>query len=377
MAKNGCPGRVVAAMSGGVDSSVAAALLKKRGYEVIGVTIIMRHPCAYASRGAKRGVQGLTCLHPGQRDAKKVSESLGIPHYYVDVRERFERSVVDYFLNEYSRGRTPNPCVICNREIKFVTLLDLARSLEAEFVATGHYARVLYDRRRKRYVLKKGIDPAKDQSYALCGLDQRQLGSALFPLGTMTKEETRSVARRLGLTVAEKPESQEICFIEGDYRDFLESAVRAGRLKMRPALSPGPIEDTSGKVLGTHKGFARYTVGQRRGLGISSSEPLYVVAIDPSRNAVIVGPEKDLFSRGLVATQVNMVSVKEFKGPRVVGVKIRYRSPEARATVSPSDSQDVITVRFDTPQRAVTPGQIACLYSGDEVLAGGVIERAL
>ncbi|HHY37755.1 MAG TPA: tRNA 2-thiouridine(34) synthase MnmA [Clostridia bacterium] len=375
MAKKSCPGRVVAAMSGGVDSSVAAALLKERGYEVIGVTILMRHPCA--SEEAKRGVRGPTCPHPGQRDAKKVCDSLGIPHHYVDMRERFERSVVDYFLDEYSRGRTPNPCVICNRDIKFATLLDLAKSLEAEFVATGHYARVSYDDGRQRYVLKKGIDPLKDQSYALCGLDQRQLGSALFPLGTMTKEKTRSIARRLGLTVAEKPESQEICFIEGDYRDFLESAARAGRLKMRSGLSPGPIEDTGGRVLGTHRGFARYTVGQRRGLGISSPQPLYVLAIDPSRNAVIVGPERDLLSRGLIAAQVNMVSIEEFKDPTVVGVKIRYRSPEARAVVNPSDRQDVITVHFDTPQRAVTPGQIACLYSGDEVLAGGVIERAL
>lgn len=361
-------------MSGGVDSSVAAALLKERGYEVVGVTILMRRPCG--SRGGDE-TQGSACSYPGQKDAKRVCDYLGIPHYYVDMKEEFERSVVDYFLNEYSHGRTPNPCVICNREIKFATLLNLAESLGAHFVATGHYARVSYDDRRRRYVLKKGIDPTKDQSYALCGLDQRQLGLALFPLGVMTKEKTRNVARRLGLVVAEKPESQEICFVEGDYRDFLESMARTGRFKVESGLSPGPVEDANGRALGTHKGFARYTVGQRRGLGISSSEPLYVVAIDPSRNAVIVGSEKDLFSRGLVAVQVNMVSVKGFDGTTAAGVKIRYRSPEARAVVYPSDRKDVITVRFDTPQRAVTPGQIACLYSGDEVLAGGVIDRAL
>jgi tRNA-specific 2-thiouridylase len=366
--------KVIVAMSGGVDSSVAAALLKERGYEVIGVTILMRYPCV---GGSGTTPPDSCCFEKSLADAKKVCEQLGIPHHYINLEEEFGRLVVDRFVNEYTQGRTPNPCVVCNRDIKFTGLLDNARKLKARYVATGHYARVTYDAERKRYVLKRGIDPSKDQSYVLCGLNQSHLEVALFPLGEMTKAETRHLAERFNLSVSDKQESQEICFIDDDYRDFLRKVKRQERKREMPGMTPGPIMDMSGKVIGTHKGFAGYTIGQRRGLGISSTRPLYVVAIDPSKNAVIVGQGGDLLSKGLVATEVNMVSVEKFESPQHVGVKVRYRSPEMRALLTPTGAADTVHVLFDTPQRAVTPGQTACFYWGDEVLAGGVIDKPL
>jgi tRNA-specific 2-thiouridylase len=341
-------------MSGGVDSSVAAALLKERGHDVVGVTLLTS-PSAEA----------------GARDAENAARALGIPHRVLDVSEKFEEHVVSYFCAEYSAGRTPNPCVVCNRRIKFGELLQAARAMGAAALATGHYARTTRSatgdgRDGGRYLLLKGSDRDKDQSYALYSLDQEQLAAALFPVGGMTKKAVRETARRLGLPVADKPESQEICFIpSGDYRDFLRRRCPGGD-------TPGPILDTSGRVLGTHDGLWSYTVGQRRGLGIASREPLYVVRIDRPRNALIVGTAAEASRRECRVAQVNFIPFDRLAGPMEVGCKVRYRAEETPAVIRPGPDSTV-HVMFSRPERAVTPGQSAVFYDGDVVVGGGVI----
>jgi tRNA-specific 2-thiouridylase len=359
--------KVVVAMSGGIDSSVAAYLLRERGWEVIGLTLDL-YPPARAERPAqKAGARG----GPGEgKDARTAAAALGIDHFVVDLRREFASEVVTDFCREYRRGRTPNPCIRCNERIKFWTLLREAGRLGADAVATGHYARVGRDDASGRFLLRKGVDPAKDQSYFLYALTQAELAAAVFPVGDLTKDEVRRLARRLGLAAAERSESQEICFVpDGDYAGFV-AARRPGSLR------PGPILDSTGRVLGRHRGIIHFTVGQRKGLGIAAPHPFYVLSIDPARRAVIVGPDESLYRDALIVERLNFVSVQGLKGPRRLRVKIRSRHDAVEALVSPLPRRRV-KVSFARPQRAVTPGQSVVFYDGDTVLGGGIIREAL
>ncbi|HHY98865.1 MAG TPA: tRNA 2-thiouridine(34) synthase MnmA [Firmicutes bacterium] len=374
--------KVVVAMSGGVDSSLAAALLVRQGYDVIGVTMRL-----WAEAGAEQeNIERSCCSLAAVEDARRVAARLGIPFYVLNFEEEFEKRVVRYFASEYERGRTPNPCIRCNKEIKFGLLSMRARELGADYIATGHYARIRYDENRGRYLLKRAEDRRKDQTYVLYGLSQEQLASTLMPLGDFTKDRTRRLAAELGFDwVARKSESQEICFIpDDDYRRFLET--------YSPGVArPGRIVDSSGKVLGIHRGIGFYTIGQRKGLGITASEPLYVIDIDAATNTLIVGTVREAFSEGLIATQVNWIAISELNAPLRAEVKIRYTAEPVWAIVSPyadlpadSGNRDSeghhthrIKVTFEEPQRSVTAGQSAVLYSGDVVLGGGIIEKRL
>jgi tRNA-specific 2-thiouridylase len=358
---------VAVAMSGGVDSSVAAALLKERGYDVIGVTMkLFSLPKELCLSEELRSCCGRKAIE----DAQRVAVHLGIPHYVVDFRMEFEKAVIADFCREYGRGRTPNPCIRCNEHIKFKLLLERARRLGADRLATGHHARVRWDAAAGQFLLRKGKDKTKDQSYFLYRLSQRQLSRVMMPVGDFTKAEVRKMARRWKLPVAEREESQETCFVPlGDYPDFL-----AGRLPQ--AFRPGPIEDRAGRVIGQHKGIGHYTVGQRRGLGISAPRPLYVVAIEARRNAVVVGPEKDLYGKKLIASSVRLVAIKNIEGELTARAKIRYKHLESKALIVPL-SPGRVGVEFARPQRAITPGQSVVFYRRDIVLGGGIIERAL
>lgn len=359
--------KVVVAMSGGVDSSVAAAILKDSGYEVTGITMnLFSLPGKICRSEELRSCCGRRAVE----DAHRVAIHLGIPHYVVDLRKEFEAAVIADFAREYRRGRTPNPCIRCNERIKFRLFLQRARRLGADYIATGHHVRVVKDSAGSRYLLKKGKDRAKDQSYFLYRLTQAQLARVLMPIGDLTKAEVRDAARRLGLPVAEKAESQETCFAPlGDYPEFL-----AGRAP--GAFRTGPILDLKGRVLGQHKGIGNYTIGQRRGLGISGPRPLYVAAIDARRNAVIVGDEKDLFRKRLQASAVHLIAGGKIEDPVIVKAKIRYKHQEARALVVPGSAGRLL-VEFDRPQRAVTPGQSVVFYKRDVVLGGGIIDRSI
>ena len=346
--------KVVIAMSGGVDSSVAAALLKEEGHEVIGATMQV---ISSGNRATGAGT------HAGQ-----VAHKLGIPHHIMDFRDIFSRRVIDDFCREYSRGRTPNPCVLCNKDIKFGILRERAGELGADFIATGHHTRVERDENSGNYLLKKGADKQKDQSYFLCRLDQEQLSNVMFPVGNLTKKKVRQIARELGLSVADKPESQEICFIpDDDYAGFLENHVPG-------TARPGPILDREGNTLGEHRGIIYYTVGQRKGLNIAAAEPMYVIAIDAERNAVIAGTKEQTYSTELVAGNLNWIAMPAPESPIKVKARVRYRHAEAEATVSPLDDNSVY-VKFAEPQMAITPGQTVVFYEGDTVIGGGTITR--
>jgi tRNA-specific 2-thiouridylase len=345
-------------MSGGVDSSVAAALLQQQGYEVVGVTLQFR-PRAAGSGGC--------CGLDAIEDARRVAYKLNISHYVMDVRRAFENAVVEDFCAEYASGRTPNPCVVCNNAIKWGVLLDRARELDAQAVATGHYARLERDADGFLW-LKKGCDAAKDQSYFLCRLTREQLEHARFPVSGLTKRQVRETATSLGLPVADRPESQEICFVpDDDYAAFL--AARTGETGM-----PGPIVDTTGRVLGEHRGITSYTVGQRKGLGLAARKPLYVLAIDAAANTVTVGPREDTFSAGLVAGRLNWLLPEEPVFPLEAEVKVRSRAAAVRGRIEEADAATV-RVAFAEPQMAVTPGQTVAFYRGADVIGGGVIER--
>jgi len=355
---------VAVAMSGGVDSSVAAALLQEKGYCVVGLTMDLGS--ALESRGGKedaRSRRGRGAVE----DAAGVASGLGISHHVVNLEREFEARVVRNFCAEYARGRTPNPCVRCNDRIKFTLLAEKARCMNAKSLATGHHARLRRDPVSGRWLLCKGRDRLKDQSYFLYALTQRQLAFARFPVGDLTKDEVRSVAGRLGLPTAEKPESQEICFIPGgDYVPFLKS-------RFPEAGKPGPILDPAGRVIGRHRGIIHFTLGQRRGLGISSPRPLYVLGIDTKRNAVVAGPEQALYGKTFTVTNVNWVSAAGLDGPSSLTVKIRSRQKGVRAAVE-AVGRRRCRVTFSIPQRAITPGQSAVFYDRDLVIGGGIIE---
>ncbi|MBO2519589.1 MULTISPECIES: tRNA 2-thiouridine(34) synthase MnmA [Limnochorda] len=356
--------RVLAAMSGGVDSSVAAALLLEQGYEVIGVTMQLW------PKDLPIHHDGGCCSLSAVEDARRVARILGIPYYVLNFQDLFTREVIDPFTREYLRGRTPNPCIWCNDRVKFGALLEKARELDAQYVATGHYAQVAYDPQRGRYLLKKAVDGAKDQTYALYGLTQVQLAHVLFPLGGYTKEEVRAMARERGLPVASKGESQDICFIpDRDLKGFLERRAPG-------AARPGPIVNRKGERLGTHQGAIRYTVGQRKGLGIAAGEPLYVLEVDAARNRLVVGTREELYGHALEVEALNWVAVPGLEGPVEAQAKIRYRAPEAPVLIEPLTA-DRARVRFREPQRAITPGQAIVFYQEDRVLGGGVIARPL
>jgi len=354
--------KVAVAMSGGVDSSIAAALLKHGGYEVVGVAMKIWGGETLLREGIHHG-----CYGPGEEedieDARKVAQVLEIPFYAFDLREEYKGEVLDYFRREYLAARTPNPCIRCNRMIKFDALVRKIRSsgLEFDYFATGHYARVKYDEEKRRFLLQKARDLRKDQSYFLYSLSQEQLEHTLFPLGSYTKEEVREIARGLGLAVYDKPESQD--FTAGGYSCLMEAVAQSG-----------PILDKHENILATHRGIQFYTIGQRKGLGISSGQPLYVTAIDRERNTVVVGPREELYRDKLVASELNWIAIEKLEHPTKMKARIRYHHEEAEALVTPL-YEGKVYVKFEEPQMAIAPGQAVVFYQGDMVMGGGTIER--
>jgi len=357
-------GKVIVGMSGGVDSSVAAALLKEEGYEVIGVTMKIWDGGTIPKEGAHHA-----CYGPGEeediKDAQKVAQILGIPFYVFDLKQEYKTFVLDYFSHEYLSGRTPNPCIRCNQQVKFGAMVKKIydSGIKFDYFATGHYIRVEYDKVEHQYLLKKAKDLKKDQSYFLYSLSQEQLGHILFPIGDYTKEEVKKIARNLELGINNKPESQD--FITGGYSFLFNKVTRSG-----------PILDQQGKILGRHKGIPFYTIGQRKGLGISSGERLYVTAIDPKRDAIVVGTKKDLLGDKLIASDLNWIDIKKIEKFIKVKAKIRYRHKEAEVEIIPLD-KGKISVKFREPQTAITPGQAIVFYDGDIVVGGGVIEKRI
>src|SRR5271170_1222456 len=363
---------IAVAMSGGVDSSAVAAMLRAEGHNVIGLTMQLWNQRRLARHeGMPEQVTGRCCSLDDVYDARRVAEHIGIPYYVVNHEERFERDVVRPFVAEYLSGRTPIPCSLCNNHLKFDQLLVVARQIGADCVATGHYARVEYDDARGRWLLKRPADRSKDQTYFLFGLTQEQLSRTLFPLGGMTKPEVRELARKQGLALAEKPDSQEICFVPGgDYKRFLEAYL--AEQGDTPTEIGGEMVTTDGKVIGEHAGVHNFTVGQRKGLGVATGSPLYVIQIKNDTRQVVVGKDEELYSRTIRTRRVNLISTAELREPMRVAVKIRHKHQPATATIE-SAGPDEVRVTFDEPQRALTPGQAAVFYDGDIVVGGGWI----
>ncbi len=373
--------RVMVAMSGGVDSSVAAAILQEQGLQTSGATLKLTNQtsCAVGSRSRT------CCILEDIEDARSVALNLGIEYFVLNHTQDFRAQVIDRFIRAYQEAETPNPCIDCNRYIKFESFFDQADILGFDYLATGHYAQVSYDETSGRYLLKKGKDHHKDQSYVLYSLTQKQLAKTLFPLGQYEKSEIREIALKHGFINAAKPDSQDICFVpDGNYRAFLESEG--------VVTKPGNFIDLEGKILGQHKGIEGYTIGQRKGLGISSDRPLFVVAKSAENNTVTLGREEDLYSPGLLASGLNWISIPELTAPMEVTVKVRYSQQDVPAVIMPvttasSSSVSVsvpvpakaaeVKVLFSTPQRAISPGQAAVFYQGDVVVGGGTIVEAL
>lgn len=357
--------RVAIGMSGGVDSSVAAALLLEEGYDVIGITMEIGQCALESDSGVNYNMERAVT------DARAVADTLGIPHYVMNFRNIFTEKVINYFTAEYLRGRTPNPCIACNYHIKFGRFLEEANRLNADYIATGHYARIEYDDEHDRLSLLRGKDLNKDQSYVLYHLRQDQLKSILFPLGIYTKEEIRKKAEQLHLTVAKKSESQEICFIpDNDYKGFLQKQVT------NESIKPGLFLNTKGERIGTHRGLLYYTVGQRKGLGLALGYPAYVVALDTKKNTVIVGCENEVFQKGLWSIDNSFIAFDFLTDSIEVEAKIRYSANPAPAVISPTEGGRVKVI-FNEPQRAITPGQAVVYYRGEKVIGGGVIEEVM
>jgi len=363
---------IAVAMSGGVDSSTVAAMLRAEGHEVVGLTMQLWNQRRLAGHaGMPETSQGRCCSIDDVYDARRVAETIGIPYYVVNHEDRFERDVVRPFVQEYLSGRTPIPCSLCNNHLKFDQLLIVAQQIGADSLATGHYARVEFDQARGRWLLKRPADTSKDQTYFLFGLTQEQLSRTLFPLGDMTKPEVRELAKKHGLALAEKPDSQEICFVPGgDYKNFID-AYLAEEGESLPDTA-GELVTTDGKVMGEHDGIHNFTVGQRKGLGVATGSPLYVIQIKGDARQVVVGNQEDLYTPTLRAHRINLISVDDLSQPMRVTVKIRHRHEAAPATLEKSGDNEVL-VTFDQPQRAVTPGQAAVFYDGDVVVGGGWI----
>ncbi len=355
-------GKVMLGMSGGVDSSVAAAVLKEQGYEVIGVTMQIWPD----TKEEKKQTEGGCCSLSAVDDARRVADRLGISYYVLNFKDIFQEKVIDYFTNEYLKGRTPNPCIACNRFVKFEALLTKAVSMGMDYIATGHYARIDYDKSLDRFLLKKSVTAEKDQTYALYTMTQDQLSRTLFPIGEYKKDQVRALARELRLPVASKPDSQEICFVDdNDYGKYIQENVDA-------EIKPGYFVDTEGNKLGMHKGIIHYTVGQRKGLGVSFGKPMFVVSVRPEDNTVVLGNANEVYSAELTASDINWISIDSLNDDMKITVKIRYSAKEAAATIRPQG--DKVIVLFDEPQRAVTPGQSVVFYHDDIVVGGGIID---
>lgn len=356
--------KVVVGMSGGVDSSVAAYLLMEQGYEVIGITMqVTPEDKEFEER------EGGCCSLSDVNDARKVADKLGIYFYVMNFREVFEKKVIQNFVSEYLAGRTPNPCIACNKYIKFDELYQRARAIGADYVATGHYANIVKDENTGRYLLLKSKDQRKDQTYALYNLTQEQLEHSLLPLGDYTKERIREIAEEQDLVVARKPDSVEICFIpDNNHGGFIE--------KRHPdKAKPGYFVDANGKKLGMHKGIFNYTIGQRKGLGIALGKPAFVIDIIPEKNLVVIGDEEEIFKSGLYAEELNFIPFDKLEGEMRVSAKIRYSAKECPATIYPY--KNGVAVKFDQPQRAITRGQSVVFYDGDVVVGGGIIKGLL
>ncbi|MEW9093826.1 MAG: tRNA 2-thiouridine(34) synthase MnmA [Clostridiaceae bacterium] len=355
--------RVVLAMSGGVDSSVAAHLLLKEGYEVIGVTMqIWDEDQEYEER------EGGCCSLSSVNDARRVAYKLGIPFYVMNFKEEFKEKIITNFVGEYLKGRTPNPCIACNKYIKFDSFLKRALNLGADYIATGHYAKI--EKHNDRYVIKKGIDLTKDQSYVLYNFTQFQLEHTLLPCGDFTKKEIRAIGKEIGLSVHDKKDSEEICFIpDDDYGRFIEKQIGE-------EIKEGYFKDKHGNILGKHKGIIHYTIGQRKGLGITLGKPMYVVNIDSKNNEVILGENEDLFRKGLIAEEVNLIAFDKLEKPTEVEVKVRYSTTSNKGTIYPIEDGKV-KVELINPQRAITKGQSVVFYQEDILIGGGIISEIL
>ncbi|HET9785256.1 MAG TPA: tRNA 2-thiouridine(34) synthase MnmA [Terriglobales bacterium] len=364
---------IAVAMSGGVDSSTVAALLHAQGEPIVGLTMQLWNQRRLAGApGMAPSARGRCCSLDDVHDARRVAEQLGIPYYVVNFEERFERDVVKVFLSEYRAGRTPVPCSLCNSQVKFDSLLTTARQIGADAVATGHYARVQHNPESGAFELLRALDTAKDQTFFLWGLNQEQLAAARFPLGGMHKPEVRAQAAALGLAVADKPDSHEICFVPGDnYNDFLSAyAAEQGEAE---ATREGAMVTSDGRVVGRHQGIEHFTVGQRKGLGLATGNPLYVIQVDAAAGQVMVGPEEELMARELAGSGCNWIAGDAPSGPVRVEARIRHRHTPAAAWAEPLPSHR-LRVTFDAPQRAITPGQAVVLYQGEKVIGGAWID---
>lgn len=358
-------GKVVVGMSGGVDSSVAAWLLKKQGYDVIGVTMQIWQDEENIVQEENGGCCGLSAVD----DARRVAAAIGIPYYVMNFKDEFQKSVIEYFTKEYLAGRTPNPCIACNRYVKWEALLQRSLSIGADYIATGHYARIEH-LPNGRYAIRRSATMEKDQTYALYNLTQEQLARTLMPVGEYSKDRIREMADEIGLLVAHKPDSQDICFVpDGDYTAFIERIT-----KNKPR--PGKFIHQNGQVLGTHQGLIHYTIGQRKGLGIAYEYPLYVIDKDIASNTVILGPNDALFQKALLAENCNLIAIDKLEAPLRVTAKTRYRQKDVPAVIEPL-ADGKIKVTFDEPQRAITPGQAVVFYDGDYVVGGGIIAAPL